>query len=401
MDSLTQIVLGAAMGEVSLGKKIGNRAMVWGALAGTIPDLDVVSNLWMEEIDSLAFHRGISHSFFFSIVGAFLFGWLVHRLYQSNYHRQAGIATWVLAFLAIAGLTIFTGTISIVKIMIGIGILSLGAWTVHKNYWQSDYNLAKSVTLKEWQWMFFLGLFTHPILDTFTAYGTQLFAPFSNYRAAISNISVADPIYTILFMTPMIILAFFNRENPIRRKLIWTGIILSSMYMCFTMYNKYKVSNIMKDTLEQENIAYKKYFTSPTILNNILWSGVAETDEHFYYGQYSLLDKEPVFKLNKIEKRHDLIADAPVDDHVINTLKWFSNGYYGISQEEDGSLKFNDMRYGSMNSEPGEKPEFVFSFPIEKSITGSYSLGHRRSGPPEDMDTGEMASRLWERIKGE
>jgi len=42
MDSITQIVLGAAVGDAVLGKKIGNRAMVWGAIAGTIPDLDVL-----------------------------------------------------------------------------------------------------------------------------------------------------------------------------------------------------------------------------------------------------------------------------------------------------------------------------------------------------------------------
>ena len=37
MDSLSQIVLGAAVGEVVLGRRIGNRAMIWGAVAGTIP----------------------------------------------------------------------------------------------------------------------------------------------------------------------------------------------------------------------------------------------------------------------------------------------------------------------------------------------------------------------------
>jgi len=41
MDSLTQIVLGAAVAEVVGGKKLGNKAPLWGAIAGTIPDLDV------------------------------------------------------------------------------------------------------------------------------------------------------------------------------------------------------------------------------------------------------------------------------------------------------------------------------------------------------------------------
>ena len=78
MDSLTQIVLGAAVGELALGKKIGNRAMIWGAIGGTIPDLDVLANAFMHPIDSLAFHRGITHSIFFQywhlyfLVGLFI-----------------------------------------------------------------------------------------------------------------------------------------------------------------------------------------------------------------------------------------------------------------------------------------------------------------------------------------
>ena len=64
MDSLTQIVLGAACGEAVLGKKIGNRALLFGAIGGTIPDLDVFigSLLYGNEIDAMVFHRGIMHS---------------------------------------------------------------------------------------------------------------------------------------------------------------------------------------------------------------------------------------------------------------------------------------------------------------------------------------------------
>ncbi|MEC8133776.1 MAG: metal-dependent hydrolase, partial [Bacteroidota bacterium] len=47
MDSLTQIVLGAACGEATLGKKIGNKALLFGAIGGTIPDLDVFVGNWL------------------------------------------------------------------------------------------------------------------------------------------------------------------------------------------------------------------------------------------------------------------------------------------------------------------------------------------------------------------
>jgi inner membrane protein len=39
MDSLSQIVLGAAVGNQVLGKKIGNKAILYGAIIGTMPDL--------------------------------------------------------------------------------------------------------------------------------------------------------------------------------------------------------------------------------------------------------------------------------------------------------------------------------------------------------------------------
>ena len=97
MDSLSQIVLGAAVGEVVLGRRIGNRAMVWGAVAGTIPDMDVLGKYFLSELDNLAFHRGISHSLLFCVLGALGFGWVTDRLYRSPYHARVAMATKLVA----------------------------------------------------------------------------------------------------------------------------------------------------------------------------------------------------------------------------------------------------------------------------------------------------------------
>ena len=94
MDSLTQIILGAAVSEAALGKKIGNRAMVWGAIAGTIPDLDVISNFFMSPIDALAFHRGFTHSFTFCIITSLILAFLVQKMYSLPYHKWFGISGW-------------------------------------------------------------------------------------------------------------------------------------------------------------------------------------------------------------------------------------------------------------------------------------------------------------------
>ena len=62
MDSLTQITLGAAAGELALGRMVGNKAIFWGAVAGTIPDLDVVFSPFLNDIEKLVYHRGFSHA---------------------------------------------------------------------------------------------------------------------------------------------------------------------------------------------------------------------------------------------------------------------------------------------------------------------------------------------------
>ena len=58
MDSITQAALGAAVGEVVLGKKVGNKATLWGAFGGTLPDLDIFLNPFLTDVQSLVVHRG-------------------------------------------------------------------------------------------------------------------------------------------------------------------------------------------------------------------------------------------------------------------------------------------------------------------------------------------------------
>lgn len=64
MDSLTQIILGATVGKLAGGNRLGNRAALWGTIGGTIPDLDVLLGLIYDPVSYLMIHRGFSHSIF-------------------------------------------------------------------------------------------------------------------------------------------------------------------------------------------------------------------------------------------------------------------------------------------------------------------------------------------------
>jgi inner membrane protein len=406
MDSLTQIVLGAGVGEIVLGKKLGNRAFLWGGIAGTIPDLDIIGNLFMTELEALVFHRGVSHSFFFAITFSFLIAFVVHRLYASGLYQKKKFRAIISSITALLLVTVFFAIVSFFNTALGwtgalIGIAFAGLFILPMRkiwtYYNADRLTDIKISYREWYWFFFWTIITHPILDSFTAYGTQLFAPFSDYRVAFNNISVADPAYTLPFLICLIIASKMAMKNNQRRFYTWLGIGISSSYMLFTIYNKFQVDRVMAQTLKKEGIEYTRFTANPSILNNFLWSGVAESGDTYYQGTYSLFDKENSFKLKAIPKNAHLI-EHDLDDPTIDRLRWFSKNYYGFLMREDGRVQFNDLRYGKINANSNSEKDYIFRFIIEK-IDGNWKLVKSLAGPSTE-DRKDIMANLWDRMKG-
>lgn len=339
MDSLTQIILGAACGEAVLGRKIGNKALLFGAIGGTIPDLDVfVGNLvYGNKIDAMLFHRGFMHSIVFTVLAAFIFGWLVHKLYNSGKRLH-------------------------------------------------------STTQKDWINLFFWSLFTHPILDCFTPYGTQLFAPFSSYRVALNNIAVADPAYTLPFLICMIVLMFFRRTSSQRRLWLKMGIGISSIYMIFTLGNKLYIDSVFRKSLKHSEISVMRFSTQPAIFNNILWYGIAETEASYFVSDYSLLDSKSRFlNFTEVPKRRDL---KPSEYKDIQGLAWFSNQYYSVHKLNENEFQYNDLRYPLLDIDNPNSS--VFSLLLYKDENRL----NMKPFTPKFESLGKVFNSLWERIKG-
>ena len=338
MDSLTQIVLGAACGEIALGKKIGNKALLFGAIGGTIPDLDVFIGGWLygNEIDAMAFHRGFMHSILFAVLGSFLFGWITFKLYNTG--KRVG-----------------------------------------------------TTTLKNWIWLFFLSIFTHPILDSFTPYGTQLFLPFSDYRVAFNNISVVDPLYTLPFLLCLLVAMFYNRKRTRRTAWVKAGIYISSAYMLFTIGNKIHIDSVFKESFDKADISYNRFSTQPTIFNNVLWYGIAETDEDYKVGFYSLFDsKNKVDTILTIPKKHNLLD---IDNTDIKTLRWFSNNYYNLVPiDSSNNVQYLDLRYPLLN--PDDVNTSVFSFELKKD-GNRWDMVPFNGKPPSKEDFKKFKDRIY------
>jgi len=353
MDSISQFVLGAAVGEVVLGKKLGNKAMLIGGIAGTIPDLDVIASPFMTELQSLTFHRGITHSIFFTIAGGFLFGWLFNRFY---------------------------------------------------NLRNKDRPIAQ-ISVREWSWFFFWCFITHTLLDCFTMYGTQLFAPFSDYRVAFATVAVADLFYTIPFIACLVIASRFRKDDRRRRKWNWIGIGWSCFYLLLTFFNKQYVTSVYKNQLADQNIKYERLLVGPTLLSNFLWTATAEDSgtfesTTFHIGQYSLFDKSPIH-FASLKQNIGLLHPSPFTngDETILSLEWFTNGYFNVIERRDGELQLNDLRFGTLNANSVDEDDYIFRFPVKEKEFGQYELLEVGKGPVEGRRP-EMLNKIWERVKG-
>jgi len=309
MDSLTQIVLGAAVGEAVLGKKIGNWAIFWGAIAGTVPDLDVFLSYFTDNITALHMHRGFTHSFIFSVLFGLIFGFLAHK--------------------------------------------------IHKHL---------SATWKEWSLLFFLGFLTHALLDAHTTWGTQLFWPIG-YKVAFKNIFVIDPLYTLPFLF-FVLLVIFNRKGSKNRQRYNTiGLIVSSCYMVLTIGLKGFSYHKFTNSLANKELNYEEISTRPTPLNSILWAANVQLENGFLLGYYSFFDTKEIQFSAEIPKNHHLL-NAIAHEKKVQQLIRITEGWYVVEAKGD-RLIFKDLRFGQY-SMTDTKSDFVFSFELFYDANGVF-----------------------------
>ena len=316
MDSLTQIVLGASVGEAVLGKKVGNKAILWGAIAGTLPDLDVLLRYFTDEISSTQMHRGFSHSIVFAVLIAPLLGWIAKKIHFK----------------------------------------------------------LKEVSFKDWTKLFFWTTVTHPLLDAHTTWGTQFFWPF-NYRLAYQNIFVVDPLYTLPFLMFLIIVMTLKKDNPKRSKFNTIGLSVSSTYLLLTLIFKWISFQEFKEGLQNQKIEYVEMDTKPSPLNSILWSSLIETDKGYRTAYYSLFDKKEITYSKEFLKNHHLL-EPYLEQKVIKQLIDISAGWYRI-EEKNGKLLFWDLRFGQMGMDVNNA-SFLWYYELNIDENGNVSAIKRQ-----------------------
>ncbi len=310
MDSLTQIILGASVAEAVAGKKMGNKAALWGAVAGTIPDLDVLIRAVAHPIDGELLHRGFSHSILFSFLMAPILGWIIHRIYRRKYDQ------------------------------------------------------------KLWISLFFWSIITHPMLDMFTNYGTQFLWPL-DWRISFNSVFVIDPLYTVPFMILLIIALFKRRESVWRARLNWTGIIYSTLYLVWCTTIKLTILNKSDQYFASAGIKAKNTLVTPMPFTSFYWMMLTEDDDHFYIGYKSLFYDFKANDINMFPKNREMFNQFGwAHFNYKSKLKFISNEYYALESHQD-TIHFYDLRFGVSSKFTAEKvhqPIKGFGMVIDKGL---------------------------------
>ena len=368
MDSLSQIVLGASVAEVVVGRKVGNKAILWGAIAGTLPDLDVISNLWLSEFAAMSSHRGFSHSLLFCVVVAPVVGWLIYRIYLPGQRRT--------------------------QLEQGRMVLKGGGNGSQKNSCKPKGYASR------WSWsmMAFWVFLTHIALDCCTTWGTMVFWP-SDYRVTTNSIFVADPLYTVPFLVLVIAAMCYNRQRKVRRVLNYTGLVLITFYLSLGLVNKARVNPVFERSFEAQNMAVIRYESRPAPLNILLWMCSAETEEGIYLGFYSVMDEDQDVAYRYFPKQHYLLGDFANHPDVKKIIH-MSDGYYVVRDREDG-LEMYDLRFGLMSGWDGQGDEdFVFRYDLIGTPT-DLLLDVSDPPQPDREEAAEILRLFYRRIMGD
>lgn len=301
MDSITHIALGACVGEAFFGRGFGKKAMLWGALAQSAPDIDFLSALWMSPDEYLLAHRGFTHSILFALIVSPVFALTAEKIHRPHNIR---FSHWLIFFLT--------------EILI------------------------------------------HLFLDGFNNYGTGWLEPFSHKRFSFNGIYVADPLFSIWPGIAIVILFILHGFHPKRRFWWRFGLFIPFIYLGWCMINKSSIDRDVKVALAEKKIAYTRYFTTPAPLTNLLWYVVAGNDSGYHVGFRSVFDTRKDIDFSYFPRNDSLLVSV-ADHEELQHLKRFSRQFYTAELWGD-TLVFNDLRFGQMMGWQNPKGKFVFHY---------------------------------------
>ena len=259
------------------------KALVAGAMLGTLPDLDVFIDFG-DAVRNFTYHRGFSHSLF---------------------------------------------------VLPGVAVL---IWMVLRRWWAPV-----RAAPRPWLVAILLALVTHPLLDAHTAYGTQLLWPLAPTPTSWSTLFIIDPLFTLPLLVGVMVIAV-RGTRPAAQTALAASLALSCAYLGWSWAGKTIVERHARASLAEAGIDYKAMFSTPTPLNSFLWRIVVLTEDGYAEAFDSLLIDEGRMRFARYTSDTDALAAAG-DIWAVQQLRWFA-GDFVRADVIDQRLVITDLRMG-------------------------------------------------------
>jgi inner membrane protein len=295
MDLITQGLLGSTVAQAGFSEKLGKKTAFYGFLIGLLPDFDILSSLWGPWF-SLKYHRGPTHALPVLLLLSLPVGWVAKKVSGSD------------------------------------------------------------KPLKLWSAMAFFSLFTHPLIDWCTTYGTPLWWPFTSERFANDALPIIEPLYSL----PLLIVTFigiFNLLTPKKRKaLAFAALAVSSIYAFAGYQNSQYLAGEGKKLFEANGFQPTIVRATPTMFNIRIFRIVGKDKEGDYMITYLKNNGvKPLTPIEKVESARGKLVEKALNHDIGKLFDWFSMYMLApeVLKKSDGTtiVSLKDMRYGFMSDQ--------------------------------------------------
>lgn len=288
MELLAHGLIGAAIGEILLGKRLGNRALIYGAAAALLPCLDLLAIPFLDTANLLWWRQGPSHSM-------------------------------VVAALA---------SILLAKPL--------------ANHWKREkISNARAGTF------LFAALLAHIILDCMGGIGVALLWPLPFDRVAFGNLPQSDPllIMPLLICIPWLAFLRKKKEQPKRRRLLAWGVGLTAAYAGFTAVMRFTADAGFQSDFANRGFKAERRIVIPYSQNAFVWRTVVDRGDELWVGYRSVFQKPSNAVRWTVYPRGVDAAAAFNGEREVARIQSFTNGFW-IARAHKRGLWIADLRSG-------------------------------------------------------
>ncbi len=342
MDSITQMLFGATVAQAGFRRSLGRKALVAGAIIASLPDLDVIAGMSGGRFAEWEHHRGITHSLFFGPMVGPLMGWAIWRFQR----------------------------------------------------WRTAEPPAADDTLRAWMWLSILALLTHPLIDLFTSYGTQLLWPLTTTRFAVDSMPIIDPIYSLALVVALVI----GGRKRTRPAVAHDAAGVALLFIVLYSFAGWAINDRIERIAAADFGRPAKIHAYPLLFQPYFRRVVAVTPDAAHVGYYSLLNPKPIAWGAYPQGTGEAVA-AVRRSREGALFEWFSMDQVLWRATPDGqgrtTVEATDLRYGMIG------PTDFGQWGIRATVDGGNAiLGPLQPfGVPRDT-SGAAFRRYWSDITG-